>query len=120
MSIGQKMGTVVKGLILSYIVTGILLVLLAFLVYKFKLTENVTDLAIIAIYVAVTFLGAFVVGKKVKNRKFFWGFLLGFFYIAIIMLVALLLGKIFSVSGMVNLSTMVLCIGGGLLGGMLS
>ncbi len=120
MSIGRKIGTVVKGLMVSYAITGILLVLLAFLVYKFKLAESVTDIAIIVIYVVVTFFGAFVVGKKVKNRKFLWGFLLGFLYIAIITLVAWILSRFFPVSGAVNWSAVALCIGGGLLGGMLS
>lgn len=120
MSISRKFGTVIKGLIISYAVTGVLLAILAFLVYQFKLTENITDLAIIAIYVVVTFLGAFFVGKKVKEQKFLWGFLLGFLYIVIISFVAIALGNIFSITSNASLTTAALCIGGGLLGGMLS
>lgn len=120
MSIGRKFGTVIKGLIISYAVTGVLLAVLAFLVYQFHLNENITDLSIIAIYVAVTFIGAFVVGKKVKEQKFLWGFLLGLLYILIISIVAIALGSIFSVTSSANLTTAALCIGGGLLGGMLS
>lgn len=120
MSIGKKFGTVIKGLIISYAVTGLLLAVLAFLVYKFEFTETITDLAIIIIYVAVTFIGAFVVGKKVKSQKFLWGFLLGLLYILIISLVAIILGQVFSVTSTASLTTAALCIGGGLLGGMLS
>lgn len=120
MSIGRKFGTVIKGLIVSYAVTGVLLAVLAFLVYQFHLSENITDLIIIAIYVAVTFIGGFIVGKRVKEQKFLWGFLLGFFYILIISVVAIGLGNIFSVTSSANLTTAALCIGGGLLGGMLS
>lgn len=120
MSIGRKFGTVIRGLILSYGITGLLLAILAFVVYKFQLTEKVTDVAIIAIYVIVTFLGAFVVGKRVKEHKFLWGFLLGFLYILIISVVALALGQIFSVTSTASITTIALCIGGGLLGGMLS
>lgn len=120
MSISKKFGTVIKGLIISYAITGLLLAILAFLVYQFKLTENVTDLIIIAIYVLVTFLGAFVVGKRVKEQKFLWGFLLGFLYILIISVVAIALGNAFSVTSNASLTTVALCIGGGLLGGMLS
>ncbi len=120
MSIGAKIGIVTKGLIISYAVTGLLLSVLAFFVYRFGLEENITDLSITAIYVIVTFLGAFFVGKKVKERKFLWGFLLGFLYIVIISLVAIALGQAFDVTSTANLSTVVLCIGGGLLGGMLS
>lgn len=120
MRVGRKFLEVVKSLILSYAVTGVLLVGLAFLVYKFELAQSVTNLAIIAIYVIVTFLGAFVLGKRVKERKFLWGFLLGLLYIAIITLVAVIMGNIFHVESGVHLSTVALCVGGGLLGGMLS
>ncbi len=120
MSIGAKIGVVIKGLILSYVVTGILLAGLAFLVFQFGLAENIANLSITAIYVIVTFLGAFIVGKKVKEQKFLWGFLLGFLYILIISVIAILLGQVFGVTGTANLTTAVLCIGGGLLGGMVS
>ena len=120
MSIGMKMSVVIKGLILSYAMTGVLLAILAFMVFQFDLAESVTDVSIIAIYVLVTFLGAFVVGKKVKEQKFLWGFLLGFLYIVIISIVAIALGQVFQVNSTANLTTAALCIGGGLLGGMLS
>lgn len=120
MSVGKKIGVVVKGLIVSYAVTGVLLAVLAFLVFKFELTESVTDMAIIAIYVIVTFLGAFIIGKKVKEQKFLWGLLLGVLYILIISVVAIAIGHTFNVANTANLTTAALCIGGGLLGGMLS
>lgn len=120
MSIGAKFGVVIKGLIFSYAITGALLALLAFLVFQFGLAESVTDVSIVAIYVIVTFLGAFIVGKRVKEQKFLWGFILGFLYIVIISLVAIALGEVFQVTSTANLTTAALCIGGGLLGGMLS
>lgn len=120
MSLGRKFGAVVKGLIFSYAVTGLLLVLLAFLVYNFGLSEKIADLSIVGIYVVVTFIGAFITGKKVKEHKFLWGFLLGFLYIFIISAVAILLGQTFHVNSTANITTAVLCIAGGLLGGMLS
>ena len=120
MSIGMKMSVVIKGLILSYAMTGVLLAVLAFLVFQFDLAETVTDVSITAIYVIVTFLGAFIVGKKVREQKFLWGFLLGFMYIIIISVVAIALGQVFQVASTASLTTAALCIGGGLLGGMLS
>ncbi|MDO5155656.1 MAG: TIGR04086 family membrane protein [Eubacteriales bacterium] len=120
MSIGKKVSCVLKGLIVSYAVTGLLLLLLAFLVYKFRLGESITDISIVVIYVVVTFLGAFITGKKVKSQKFLWGFLLGFLYILIISVLAIIIGHTFQVTSTENLTTAALCIGGGLLGGMLS
>jgi putative membrane protein (TIGR04086 family) len=120
MSIGKKIGVVIRGLIISYAVTGLLLAALALAVYKLKVPESVTDLAIIAIYVAVTFLGAFVVGKRVKEQKFLLGLLLGILYIGIITLATVLISHTFSVPNTANITTAFLCVGGGLLGGMLS
>lgn len=120
MSAGRKFAVVVRGLMISYAVTGALLLLLAFLVFKFQLGESATDIAIVAIYVIVTFVGGFVTGKKVKEQKFLWGLLLGLLYILIISAIAILLGQAFHVTNTANLSTAALCIGGGLLGGMLS
>ena len=120
MSVGKKFSVMIRGLIISYAVTGVLLATLAFVVYKLKLTESVTDLAIIAIYVMVTFLGAFIVGKRVREHKFVWGLLLGVLYIAIITLAGVLISHTFHVPDTANITTAVLCIGGGLLGGMLS
>ena len=112
MSVGRKFATVVEGLIIAYAVTGVLLAALAFTVFRFHL--------IVAIYVIVTFIGAFITGKKVKERKFLWGLLLGTLYILIISLVAILIGQVFHVTSTANITTAVLCVGGGLLGGMIS
>lgn len=120
MSIGRKISIVIKGLMIAYAVTGVLLALLAFFVFKFHLGETVADVVIVAIYVLVTFLGGVITGKKVKEQKFFWGFMLGLLYILIISAVAIIIGHTFHVTSTANLTTVVLCIGGGLLGGMLS
>ena len=57
MSVGRKFATVVEGLIIAYAVTGVLLAALAFTVFRFHLSEALTDVAIVAIYVIVTFIG---------------------------------------------------------------
>lgn len=120
MSIGRKFAIVVKGLIVAYAVTGLLLALLAFLVFRFGLSESVTDIVIVAIYVLVTFIGAFITGKAVEERKFVWGMLLGILYILIISIVAIAVGQVFHVASTANMTTAALCVGGGMLGGMLS
>ncbi len=120
MSIGKKISVVIRGLIVSYAVTGVLLAILAFAVYKLHLTETIADIAIIAIYVVVTFIGAFIVGKRVKERKFVWGLILGMLYIAIITAAAFAISHAFHVPNTADITTALLCVGGGLVGGMLS
>ena len=43
-------------LLAAYIITGLMLFLLAFLVYQFHLGERTVDIAIIVVYVVVNFL----------------------------------------------------------------
>ena len=109
-----------KTLLFSYILTGVLLALLAVLLYKLRLDEKAVTLAIIVIYVAGTFFGGFVAGKRLKNRKFLWGLLLGAAYFVVLMLVSLAVGRGHIQLGNSFLTTLVLCAGGGMLGGMLS
>ncbi|MGN0132530.1 MAG: TIGR04086 family membrane protein [Lachnospiraceae bacterium] len=107
-------------LVFAYVLTGILLLGLAFLLYKFRLDEKVINIAIIVIYVAVTFITGFLAGKKLKVRKFLWGFLLGAGYFLILAVVSVIAGQQETVFGSHLLTTFILCAGGGMLGGMLS
>lgn len=58
---------------MSYIVTGVLLLVLAMLLYKFELDEKTVSAGIVAIYVASTLIGGLVLGKMAKVRMFFVG-----------------------------------------------
>ena len=75
-----KMMSLVKGLIAAYLITGILLLLLALLLYKLELDEGKVTIGIIVIYVLSCFIGGFFVGKKAGTQKFLWGMLLGVTY----------------------------------------
>ena len=109
-----------KSLLFSYILTGVLLAILAFLLYKLGLGEKVVSAAIIVIYVVATLFGGFVTGKRMGSRKFFWGLLMGSAYFLILAAVSLCVGKGGMEVGTSFFTTLVLCAGGGMLGGMLS
>ena len=53
----------VKALLCAYAVTGILLLILAFLLYKAGLSEENVNAGILLVYVISTFSGGFVIGK---------------------------------------------------------
>ena len=109
-----------KTLLFSYILTGILLAVLAFLLYRLRLGEQAVAIAIIVIYVAATLFGGFVAGKRLKSRKFLWGLLVGAAYFVVLTLVSLAAGRGAIQLGNTFVTTLVLCAGGGMLGGMLS
>lgn len=61
---------VLKALLVSYIVTGVLLLVLAMLLYKFELDEKTVSAGIVAIYVASTLIGGLVLGKGEGEKVF--------------------------------------------------
>ncbi len=109
-----------KCLLFSYILTGGLLLLLAFLLYKLHLSEKVVNVCIILIYIATSFFAGFMTGRKKGNKKFFWGALMGMAYFLVLFVVSMIVNRSFSELSTDFMSTMLLCAGGGMLGGMLS
>lgn len=107
-------------LVLSYVLTACLLLLLAFILYKFRISESIVNIAVIVIYISVTFAAGFIAGKYYKVKKFLWGLVLGSVYFLILILVSLIGGVSDAVIGSGVVTTWILCAGGGMLGGMLS
>ena len=67
----------VRALIVTYILSGILLVVLSFALFKFRLPENQVNVAVCAVYVISCFFGGILAGKTMRTRRFFWGLVLG-------------------------------------------
>ena len=106
----------VKALLAAYVVTGILLIILALALYKFELNEA----GVTAVYLISTFTGGLVVGKLAKVRRFLWGIVLGILYFALLLLVTVGIYRTFHGSSTEILVTFALCAGGGMAGGMIS
>ena len=87
-----------KSLLCSYLVTGILLLILAGILYKFNLDEAKVTAGILIIYVLSAFAGGFVI------------------------LVLVSFGLYRSIQGSVSelVTTFLVCAGGGMVGGMIS
>lgn len=111
---------ILKNLLISYIATAFLLALLALLLYKMGLSEQVVSIAIIAIYVAATLLGGLLTGKKIKKSRFLWGLVIGVTYFLVLLLASLLFNRASFQFDQKLLTTLVLCAAGGMLGGMFS
>lgn len=110
----------VKALLAAYVVTGILLIILALALYKFELNEGAVTAGVTAVYLISTFTGGLVVGKLAKVRGFLWGIVLGILYFALLLLVTVGIYRTFHGSSTEILVTFALCAGGGMAGGMIS
>ncbi|MBR1567581.1 MAG: TIGR04086 family membrane protein [Lachnospiraceae bacterium] len=115
-----KILEVIKYLVVIYIITGVALAALAFVIYKWNLPENIVNIVILAIYAVATFIGGLLIGKRMQERKFLWGLILGACYILIIYGVSLILSASLNMVSTTGILAAVLSIAGGLLGGMLS
>jgi len=111
---------IMKALLVSYVLTGGLLLLIAGLLYKFQLDEGKIQIGIILTYILSCFVGGFLAGKMMKNRQFLWGVVLGLLYFLVMTLVSLAVNRELSGTSSGFVTTFLLCMGGGMLGGMLS
>ena len=111
---------VIRSLLFSYILTGILLLALAFALYKFRLKEGQVAIAVNAIYIITCLLGGFVIGKSIRQRRFFWGLILGIAYFLVLFLVSVLINRGVTTDMNQILMAMGVCAVSGTVGGMLS
>lgn len=116
----SKVMWVLKSLLVSYVVTGILLLLLAMALYKLELNEKAVSAAIVAIYIMATLIGGIMIGKFAKVKRFLWGLGLGIGYFALLLLITLGVYHTLNGDGTNLMTTFILCAGGGMAGGMLS
>ena len=69
----MKVKGMLRGLLLAYGLTGIMLLLLAFLLFRFDLKENMVSMGIVLVYILSCFLGGILAGKYARTRKYLWG-----------------------------------------------
>lgn len=117
---GQKILMIIKALILSYVVSGLILLLLAFLLYQFQLSEQVIKAGVLAVYVISCLAGGWYIGRKIGNRKFAWGFLEGILYFVVLLVVSMILNKSSIVYSQHLVTAFAMCVLGGTIGGMIS
>ena len=116
----EKVIFIIKCMLGAYILTAGLLLLLAFMLYRFGMSEKVVSICIIAVYIIVTFLAGLLAGKREGRKKFLWGLMMGVLYFGILVAVSLVVNSgLEDVAG--NMMTVFfLCAGSGMLGGMVS
>lgn len=116
----RKILTVLKALLLSYFVTALILVLLTTLLYRFGMGQEIVPAGVVAAYILSCFAGGFVIGKKQKEKKYLWGALTGAGYFVVLVLISLVMyGGIQAEFGNF-VTSMVMCVGSGTIGGMVS
>lgn len=70
--------------------TLLLLLLLTVLLYNTNISRTLSGILMVAIYVLGPFAGAFVLGRRVKKKRFLWGLALGVVYFAVFVVISIL------------------------------
>ena len=109
----KKKGVVcMTALLTSYFMTAVMLLILALLLYKTNLEESKVAAGILITYI--------VSGKGIAAKKYLWGLGVGVLYFLILIGISAVSGRILLQEGLHLFTTMILCAGSGMMGGMLS
>lgn len=116
----MRIRTILKALLFAYLITGIYLVLLALLLFWLDAGEKVISAGILLGYVLSSFAGGFMAGHIQKRKRYLWGLLAGSLYGGVLFLVSVICSGRWDLSLSHALTVMLMCMGGGMLGGILS
>ncbi|MDE7272098.1 MAG: TIGR04086 family membrane protein [Lachnospiraceae bacterium] len=115
----ERLVALLKCLMAAYLITGLLLLLVSGLLYKFSIGENVVDISIIVIYCVSSLLAGLFFSKGAASHRFIWGMLAGAAYFVIICAVSAVADPDFVPISNSSITTLLICLGSGMLGGML-
>ena len=103
-----------------YLLSGILLFLISAITYYGDLSGQIVEIGILVIYILVSLVGGLIAGKIKKSKRYLWGMAAGFGYFLVLLLVSLAMNG-FTVTDPIGLLTvLVICVGSGAIGGMIS
>ena len=109
---------------IMYAISGVMLLLLAFLLYNFELSEATVKIGVVAIYILSGFVGGFLMGRQMQDKKYLWGIVVGVIYFALLFVLSLLMkvgaGEELTMEFVRILTTLLLCAVSGMAGGMIS
>lgn len=107
-----------KGLLIAYVISSLVLVILAFLMYKMDLSESVVRGVIIFSYVVSCFVSGMIVSVHHEGRRYLWGMLQGLLYYVVLVSVSMICNRAVFTQVPGILPALFLCAFGGMLGGM--
>lgn len=117
---GLKMLRVMaEGWLLSAIVSVVGLLVSAFIFCLVGEGKNRLMTALYILVVLAVISGGFYVGRKMRLKRFLWGMILGGIYCAGLLLIAFFFGGMNVSELHFSLPFLLLCLGGGMFGGMI-
>lgn len=103
-----------------FIISAVLLLVLALLLYKVELTEAVVKIGVVVIYVVSGLLGGVLMGRMMREQKYLWGLAAGTVYFLVLFAASVLVKGGLDMDTAKTVTTFILCAASGMAGGMIS
>lgn len=107
----EKVSVGVKALLVSYVVTAIILVILALLLYNLHWSATIVNLCIIGTYIIANALGSHMVAASINHQRLVIGLLFGITYFVILLLVSVLVKGAMASSVPELIKVLLVCVG---------
>lgn len=117
---GKKILTVLKVLAVAYVITALLMLLSSLIMLKLQMSAEQSRLFVMVIYGVTTIVAGLIYGKIKGNKRLLNGALMGLVYFAVLLVVSLVINKGFSDSLQENIISLIICVAGGSIGGIIS
>ena len=106
-------------LLIAFLGSVLFLALVALLLFKFQIAADTVSILMIAVYILMPLTAGLLMGRKMGERKFMYGAMMGAVYFLILCVFSMIYQKTGIAVSQNFFTTALLCIGGGTLGGML-
>jgi len=104
------------ALLVSYVVTLVLLIVVAFLLYKLKLQPAQAGLTVVLIYILAAMAGGFLTAKAVKQKRLLCGLGFGALYFGVLFFLSVIAQTGLSASPGQAVRAAICCLVGGVIG----
>ena len=115
----KKLGRVMlRALIVSAVITGAAIAILSLIAYFFRFSDGKINVGVVVINILACLVGGLVAGRGMKEKKYLWGLALGALYVLILFGLSCIFSPAGGVSITSYITTILICLGSGMLGGM--
>lgn len=108
-----------RSAIASWILTAIAAAVLAFMAFLLHFNDGIINAGVVFINILACFFGGFMAGKGIKEKKYLWGLIVGALYFALMLSCSCIFSSESNGSAAAAITSALICLGSGMLGGML-
>ena len=109
-----------RALIIAALATVAAMAVLSLIAWLFRFSDGKINVGAVIIQIGACLLGGFAAGKGMKEKKYLWGLLIGLIYAAVLLVISFGISGAEGVNITGYITTILVCAGSAMLGGMIS